>query len=262
MTITFMPKFFLTHLYPIHMSIYGDMGNIITLRRKLKVMGFEVIIQNVNPGDSLPEQSDFYFIGGGQDNDQYLIFQDLLTKKTKLLADIEAGVPLFSICGGYQLLGNKFVTGEGKSIEGINLFPVDTKSLDASVSSRCIGNLVVELDIDELKGQKMVGFENHGGQTYIIDSTKAKPLGKVIVGYGNNSIEKLEGCIYKNAIGSYCHGSCLPKNPNLANWFIKQAITTKNALEGTSLSTNTSKIDDTIALKTQNNLITRWTSKA
>jgi lipid II isoglutaminyl synthase (glutamine-hydrolysing) len=255
-----MPKFFLTHLYPIHMSIYGDMGNIITLRRKLKVMGFEVVIQNVNPGDNLPAQSDFYFIGGGQDNDQYIIFQDLLNKKTQLLTDVEAGVPLFSICGGYQLLGNKFVTGDGKSIEGINLFPVDTKSMDASVKSRCIGNLVVELDIEELRGQKMVGFENHGGQTYIIDSSKAKPLGKVIVGYGNNSFEKLEGCIYKNAIGSYCHGSCLPKNPNLANWFIKQAIITKNMREGTQLSTNTSRIDDTIALKTQSNLIARWTA--
>lgn len=243
------------------MSIYGDMGNIITLKRKLKVMGFEVVIQNVNPGDQLPVHSDFYFIGGGQDSDQYLIFQDLLTKQTQLLADIELGVPLLAICGGYQLLGSKFVTGDSKSIEGINLFPVDTKSQDSSVTSRCIGNLVIELDIDDLKGQKLVGFENHGGQTYIIDNQKAKPIGKVIVGFGNNSTEKLEGCIYKNAIGTYCHGSCLPKNPNLANWFIKQAITTKNIREGTDLSTNTSRIDDTIAIKTQSNLIARWTAK-
>ena len=120
---------------------------------------------------------------------------------------------------------------------------------------------MVELDIEELKGQMIVGFENHGGQTYIIDNNKAKAIGKVIIGNGNNSVEKMEGCIYKNAIGSYCHGSCLPKNPNLANWFIKKSIETKNTLEGTSLSTNTSKIDDTIALKTQQNLIARWTSK-
>jgi hypothetical protein len=35
-------------------------------------------------GESLPLETDFYFIGGGQDNEQYLIFTDLLTKKAKL----------------------------------------------------------------------------------------------------------------------------------------------------------------------------------
>jgi lipid II isoglutaminyl synthase (glutamine-hydrolysing) len=254
-----MTQFYLTHLYPKHMSIYGDMGNIITLKRKLKTLGYEVIIQNVNPHDPLPAKSDFYFIGGGQDSDQYTIFQDLLTKKEQLIEDVESGVPLLSICGGYQLLGRQFVTGTGQSIEGIDLFPVNTKSMDSSVKNRCIGNIVIELNIEELKGQKIVGFENHGGQTYILDMIKSKPLGKTLIGYGNNYYDKLEGCVYKNAIGTYMHGSCLPKNPNLANWLIKQAIITKSQKEGTSLTYNMNLIDDTISIKTQANLITRWT---
>jgi lipid II isoglutaminyl synthase (glutamine-hydrolysing) len=240
------------------MSIYGDMGNIITIRRKLKSLGFEVITQDVNPNDNLPQKSDFYFIGGGQDNDQYLIFQDLLKKKDKLISDIENGVPLLSICGGYQLFGEKFVTGDGKSIEGLKLFPVETKSIDTSVNNRCIGNIVVNLDIPELKNQRIVGFENHGGQTYITNMHKAKPLGNVLIGYGNNHEEKVEGCIYKNAIGTYLHGSCLPKNPNLANWFIKKALETKSKIENIEFNINYDQLDDTIANKTHNNLIKRW----
>jgi lipid II isoglutaminyl synthase (glutamine-hydrolysing) len=256
-----MIDFYLTHLYPLHMSIYGDMGNVITLRRKLKTMGYNVIIQNVNPTEPLPTKTDFYFMGGGQDNDQFLIFQDLLTKKTKLVADIEEGIPILSICGGYQLLGNKFLTGTGQIVEGIGIFPVETKAMDASVKSRCIGNIVVDLDIDGLKGVQLVGFENHGGQTYITNPTLAKPLGKTIVGYGNNFHEKFEGCIVKNAIGTYCHGSVLPKNPAFANWLITKALETKSRLENIQLQTSFSLVDDKISQKTHDNLIARWTSR-
>jgi lipid II isoglutaminyl synthase (glutamine-hydrolysing) len=256
-----MNQFYLTHLYPNQMSIYGDMGNVLTMTRKLKKLGFEVVYQTVNIHEDLPAKTDFYFMGGGQDNDQYRIFQDLLTKKTKLIDDVNKGVGLMSICGGYQLLGESFVTGEGKSIEGIGLFPVTTKSLDASVSSRCIGNIVVELTIPDLKGQFIVGFENHGGQTYIKDLNKAKYLGKTIVGYGNNFDEGFEGCVYNNAIGTYLHGSCLPKNPNLANWLIKKSVETKSKIEGVEYTLNFSSVDDTIANHTQKNLIKRWTTK-
>ncbi len=256
-----MTDFYLTHLYPLHMSIYGDMGNVITLRRKLKTMGYNVIIQNVNPGQDLPAQSDFYFMGGGQDNDQYLIFQDLLKKKDKLINDVNQGVPVLSICGGYQLLGKKFITGTGQMVEGIGIFPVETKAMDSSVKSRCIGNIVVDLEIEGLKGEKLVGFENHGGQTYIIDNSIAKPLGATLVGYGNNSFEKQEGCIINNAIGTYCHGSVLPKNPAFANWLITKALNTKSKLENIQLNTSFSLVDDRISQKTHDNLISRWTSK-
>ena len=253
--------FYLTHLYPIHMSIYGDMGNVITLKRKLKTLGYNVIIQNVNPMDELPIKTDFYFMGGGQDNDQYLIYKDLLNKKSKLIEDIENGVPALTICGGYQLLGNKFITGTGQLVEGIGIFPVETKAMDASVKSRCIGNIVVNVDIDGIQNTQMVGFENHGGQTYIVDSTKAKPIGKVVVGYGNNFHEKLEGCVYKNAIGTYCHGSVLPKNPQFTNWLITKAIETKAIIENREdLPKSFSLVDDSISQKTHQNLIKRWTN--
>jgi lipid II isoglutaminyl synthase (glutamine-hydrolysing) len=259
-----MNKFYLTHLYPDKMSIYGDMGNIITLKRKLTLMGYDVIYQAVNYQKPLPIYSDFYFMGGGQDNDQFLIFNDLLTKKDKLFQDLELGVPLLTICGGYQLFGQEFTTGDGKLVQGLGLFPVITKSLDTNIKSRCIGNLVVELGevFKELQGQKIVGFENHGGQTTFVTSHKnyksSKPIGKTVIGYGNDFNSETEGCVYKNAIGTYLHGSCLPKNPNLANYLIKKALEIKSFREGKMYQFATTDIDDEIAILTQSSLISRF----
>ena len=274
-----MARFFITHLYPRQMSIYGDQGNILTLQYRLRAMGIEPAYQTVDLGEPLPEKTDFYFIGGGQDNEQYLIFKDLLTKKDKLIEDIINGVGLLAICGGYQLLGKSFLTGDGREISGIGLFPVVTKAPDTSVKSRCIGNLVSKCLLPELKDYWLIGFENHSGQTYFdpeiqiesleqsimndispdsklesklknLNST-ARPLAKVVIGYGNNSQEKLEGCVVNRAIGTYMHGPCLAKNPKLADWFIQSFLADKQ------IST-TQVVDDSIVELLRKQLLHRF----
>ena len=281
-------KFFLTHLYPKEMNIYGDIGNIIAIQNRLQKMGHEVIYQVLNQKSTLPKQTDFYFIGGGQDKEQEIIYSDLLKHKETLQADIERGVGLLAICGGYQLLGMSFITGNGSNVEGLNIFPVETKSPDDSVKSRCIGNLIVETFIPEIavsKNTKLVGFENHGGQTYFTEESlqsqfqkTAYPLGKVLLGFGNNSVEKLEGCVLNSAVGTYLHGSCLPKNPQLADWLIQKSLQakvsqikneelkmkngliesgTQNGGQGAS-ATPIKTIDDNISLAVQKSLIHRF----
>jgi len=70
-------------------------------------------------------------------------------------------------------------------------------------------------------GSTLVGFENHGGRTYL---GTAKPLGKVLKGYGNNAQDRTEGAVYRNAYGTYLHGSLLPKNPHFADHLIELAL--------------------------------------
>ena len=53
---------------------------------------------------------------------------------------------------------------------------------------------------------------------------KVQPLGKVIVGAGNNGEDGTEGAIYKNAFGCYLHGSLLPKNPHFADLLITKTL--------------------------------------
>jgi lipid II isoglutaminyl synthase (glutamine-hydrolysing) len=244
-------KFYITHLYPKEMSIYGDMGNIIGMKYILEKLGLEVIYQEVSIGQDLPDNTDWYFIGGGQDQEQVSIFKDLGSKRSRIIKDVKSGVGLLAICGGYQLLGEKFVTGSGDEVQGIGLFQVQTKAPSRDVKQRCTGNIVIRSLIPDLPG-KFVGFENHSGQTFFTKRSNCIPFGEVISGFGNNLVEKLEGCVYKNAIGTYLHGSCLPKNIELTLWFIR------NQLQRKSINFDIQKIDITISKLVNKQLIEKF----
>ena len=84
-----------------------------------------------------------------------------------------------------------------------------------------ISNIVLKSDLFDMP---IVGFENHGGRTFIGNN---KPLGKVLYGSGNDGQTGYEGVVYKNVIGTYLHGPLLPKNPQLADWLITQALRRK-----------------------------------
>ncbi|KAF0190394.1 MAG: CobB/CobQ domain-containing protein glutamine amidotransferase [bacterium] len=159
-----------------------------------------------------------------------------------LKIEIERGVPLLSICGGYQLLGEYYKPHNGSKLEGVGLFPAYT----LASYDRMIGNIVIE----SMFG-KLVGFENHSGKTHL--KKNAIPLGMIKKGFGNNGKDKTEGCIYKNAIGCYMHGSLLPKNPHLADWLLKKALETKYGRE-----IKLKSLDDTLESQTHNAAVKRF----
>ena len=210
-------KLVIGYLYGDLMNIYGDTGNIIALKKRAQWRGIEVVIKIFTIGNKFSKgDADLFFFGGGQDQQQELVAKDLKTKAKVLKAEIERGVPLLSVCGGYQLLGEYYKPHNGLKLPGIGLFQAYT----LASYDRMIGNIV----IDSMFG-KLVGFENHSGKTHL--KKGAIPLGMVIKGFGNNGKDKTEGCLYKNAIGCYMHGSLLPKNPKLADWLIKKALELK-----------------------------------
>ncbi len=95
-----------------------------------------------------------------------------------------------------------------------------------SEEGRLIGNIIIKNSLG-LNPETFVGFENHGGRTY----HEHQPLGKVLVGYGNNGKDKQEGMVYRNCIGTYLHGPLLPKNPQLADFLILKALERKYGLK-------------------------------
>lgn len=200
------------------MNIYGDTGNITALQKRAQWRGIEVKVKLISLKTTLkPGSVDIFFFGGGQDQAQELIAKDLEVKGPIIKDAIEQGIPLLSICGGYQLLGQYYQPHTGPKLPGIGLFPAYT---EASFD-RMIGNIVVKsADFGTL-----VGFENHSGKTYFQEG--AIPLGRIIKGFGNNGENHSEGCIYKNAIGCYMHGSLLPKNPQLTDWLLQKALEVK-----------------------------------
>jgi len=207
-------------LYSRSMNIYGDRGNIICLQHRAWWRGKDVVLMEYNVGDAaLFDDVDLFFFGGGQDFQQLEVAKDLLKIGDKIKNQVlHKKAVILSVCGGLQLLAKYYQTRDGNRIEGIGLFDAYT----VAGKERFIGNVVVESDLFGPE-KLLVGFENHSGRTYA-NWQVVKPLGRVVVGDGNNGEDKTEGIVFENAVGSYLHGSLLPKNPWLADWLLEKAF--------------------------------------
>lgn len=213
-----MLKLRLAHLYPKLMNIYGDRGNILCLERRCRERGIAFQVTELGLGDKLkPGECDLIFIGGAQDREQRRVAEDLVKVKGKALREaVNRGVTLLAVCGGYQLMGRYYRTAEGEELPGVGVFGLWTEHPGPG-AKRFIGNVVVEW-----QGDTLVGFENHGGRTYLDEGVE--PLGRVVSGFGNNGEAGGEGAVYRNAYGTYLHGSLLPKNPRFADHLIRTAL--------------------------------------
>lgn len=200
------------------MDLYGDKGNIQVIKRRCEKRGIECDVDTctLNEDKTLSEY-DLIFMGGGADKEQSLLVQDLLSRKKEFQKAMDSGTFILLICGGYQLFGKYYLDGDGNKIEGLGFFDYYTES--ASRSVRCIGNIAVEAVIENEK-MTIVGFENHGGQTKNVNS----PLGKVLCGQGNSFGCGSEGFYNGQVLGTYMHGPLLPKNPRVADFVIKKAL--------------------------------------
>lgn len=205
----------IAHLYPKLLNIYGDGGNILTLKKRCEWRCIEVTVEEINIGDTINEH-DIYFIGGGQDLQQIEVSGELQKHKDFLISERDRGAVFLGICGGYQLMGHYYQPHDGERLEGISLLDAYTIAGD----KRFIGNVTVKTNTVE--PDTLVGFENHSGLTYLQGDTKA--LGTIITGCGNNGRDKTEGARFKNVFGTYMHGSFLPKNVHFADYMIELAI--------------------------------------
>ncbi len=204
----------IAHLYPREMNIYGDLGNVITLVKRLEWRGYAAEVRPVEVGEPFDwSQVDIVFGGGGQDSGQLLVGPDLVRHGEDLRQLAADGAAMLTICGTYQLFGRGFITLDGREIPGIDVFHQST--IGSNV--RMIGNVVVDSPFGRL-----VGFENHSGQTIL--EPGQEPLGRVRKGFGNNPKSGREGAIMNNAIGTYLHGPVLPKNPALADHLLLAAL--------------------------------------
>jgi len=204
-------------LYPKDMNIYGDNGNLLVITKRLEWYGYTPIVIEYNVGDVLPKKVDLVIGGGGQDSGQEIIHADLIKIGGQLQQWANAGVPMLMVCGLYQLFGHFFKTLGGTQLDGIGVLDIETYG----TQERLIGNIITHSE----EFGDIIGYENHSGQTTL--GSKATPLATVIKGAGNNSSGGHEGARYKNVIGTYLHGSILPKNPALADFLIRTAVQKK-----------------------------------
>lgn len=206
-------------LYPEQMNIYADRGNIVFLQRRCEWRGIGFSHVGAGPGDPVdPAAHDLFYIGGGQDRDQRMVAADMVaSKREALAAAVDDGAALLAVCGGYQLLGHSYQLEE-EELPGLGLADLETVR---EAGPRLIGNVAIEADLGP-GPRLLVGFENHGGRTYL--GAGAEPLGRVVEGRGNNGRDGSEGVRRDNLIGTYLHGPLLPKNAWLADRLIALAL--------------------------------------
>jgi CobQ-like glutamine amidotransferase family enzyme len=213
-------KLVLCQLYPEHLSIYADRGNVQVIRRRLEWRGLELEERPLRVGGTLdPEAADLYLVGGGQDRDQMLVAQDLQRHRAALHAAVAGGAVVLAVCGGYQLAGHRYVGQDGGEMPGIGLLDLETRAGE----TRLIGDIVCECDLGDGAGaHTLVGFENHAGQTVL--GAGSEPLARVVSGHGNDGVSGCEGARAGSVLGTYVHGPLLPKNPWLADWLLERAL--------------------------------------
>jgi hypothetical protein len=247
-------------LYPKLMSTYGDRGNLICIQQRSQWRGINIEITPIEqdtPVD-LINHIDIIVGGGAQDRQQEIVMRDLQGGKAEAIKQkINQGIPGVFTCGSPQILGNYYEPGIGEKIDGLGILDLHTKHPGIN-TQRCIGNVVFEITAQKLAteltamlGKKplIIGFENHGGRTYL---NSVEALGKVVKGYGNNAEDGTEGAFYKNAIATYSHGPLIPKNPFIADWMIKTAI--KNKYDA---DINLTPLDDSLAEKARQSMFKR-----
>ena len=211
------------YLYPDMLELYGDYGNIQVLKYRIESRGCQAVIDRYSIGDDAPNFNDYdiVFAGGGADNEQSILAEDLVKYKENIQEAVQNGVFFLLICGAYQLFGKYYKGVEGNIIPGLEVFDYYTVA-NPDRKKRCIGNIVIDANLNDLK-TKVIGFENHGGQTFNISNS----FGKVLFGNGNKFGDSEEGFFKNNVIATYLHGPLLSKNPELCDYIIKYCLDRK-----------------------------------
>lgn len=197
------------------LGTYGDRGNVLVLEQRLRWRGISSeTVTVLSSSDLVPDSCDLYLLGGGEDVAQTAAV-GFLNRGRGLQRAVERGSPVLAICGGLQVLGTTFTTGDGVRQDGLGLVDAATEP----GSGRAIGEVTTECTIDEVG--VLTGFENHLGRTRL--GGAARPLGHLVRGIGNGDGAG-EGVVNGHVICTYLHGPVLARNPRLADLLLEWAL--------------------------------------
>ena len=198
------------------MGTYGDGGNAVVLRQRLRLRGIDAEIIEITLADPVPDSLDLYTLGGAEDYAQRLATKHLI-QHPGLQRAVERGAPVLAICAAIQVLGHWYETSSGERVDGVGLLDVTT----SPQPRRTIGEVVSQPLLPGLS-QRLTGFENHRGGTVL--GSSAQPLATVVSGAGNRAGDGFDGAVQGSVIATYLHGPCLARNPELADLLLSRVV--------------------------------------
>jgi lipid II isoglutaminyl synthase (glutamine-hydrolysing) len=198
------------------MGTYGDGGNSVVLRQRLRLRGFDAEIVEITLDDPVPSTLDLYTLGGAEDYAQRLATRHLI-RYPGLQEAAAKGAPVLAICAAIQVLGHWYETSAGERVEGVGLLDLTT----SPQPKRTIGEVVSQPLLGVLT-EPLTGFENHRGGTVL--GTEAKPLARVTKGAGNRDGDGIDGAVQGSVLATYLHGPCLARNPQLADHLLSRVV--------------------------------------
>lgn len=198
------------------MGTYGDGGNAVVLRERLRLRGIGAEIVEITLDDPVPSELDLYTLGGAEDYAQRLATRHLI-RYPGLQQAITRGVPVLAICAAIQVLGDWYETSAGERVGGVGVLDLTTSPQPA----RTIGEVAATPLLDGLT-QPLTGFENHRGGTVL--GSDARPLATVTKGVGNRVGDGIDGAVQGSIVATYLHGCCLARNPELADHLLAAVV--------------------------------------
>ncbi|HZQ31315.1 MAG TPA: glutamine amidotransferase [Mycobacterium sp.] len=198
------------------MGTYGDGGNALVLRQRLRLRGIDAEIVEITLSDPVPSSLDLYTLGGAEDYAQRLATRHLVRYPGLQQAAAQVA-PVLAICAAIQVLGQWYETSAGERVDGVGLLDLVT----SPQPTRTIGEVVSRPLLDGLT-DPLTGFENHRGGTVL--GTSASPLGAVTKGAGNRAGDGFDGAVQGSVVATYMHGPCLARNPQLADLLLARVV--------------------------------------
>ena len=198
------------YLYPDFMNLYGEVGNVRILRRRLEDQGFNVEIVNCSTADDdIDFDVDFVYMGSGFESNRDIALAHLVKFKRSLIRAVVNGVPMLFTGNSYDMLGKGITTADGTFLEGVGVFNYTFKEQS---EKRYTGDVVLE---EPATKERYVGFVNRAG---VPDSTEDMCCDAIKV-IGNVPITKDAARVH-NLLGISLIGPLLLKNPNVADYFV------------------------------------------
>ena len=194
---------YIAHLYYDLMNLYGENGNIKSIKYLLESQKIKVIIDNISLNDNIDfNKYDLIVIGCGTYNNLKLSLNHLKKYKKDINEYIESNKFILATGNSIELFGQKI-----DDIEALKIFNYNSKKLDKRIVGDCITTT-------NLIKTKIIGFQNR--ESYIDEITN------------NLFKDKDIGIKYKNFYGTYLLGPILIRNPEFAKYFVNELIKRKN----------------------------------